>query len=193
METNRTSKPSWKQSLRQALSRLEKPERALRIAVVGIGNELRGDDAAGLLVAGALIQRQTQDARQATDNLPRLLALEGGAAPENVTGALRRFAPDLVVFVDAAFLDAGAPPGVISWLDWRETAGPSARALSASTHTLPLHVIAQYLASELSCEVALIGIQPNHLAFDRATSQSVRQAAQEVAAELWAVVAEGQP
>jgi hydrogenase 3 maturation protease len=158
------------------------------VAVVGIGNELRGDDAAGLLVARALIEFQTDNSAQ-----PALLALDAGAAPENVTGALRRFAPDLVIFVDAAFADDGALPGEIYWLDRREIAGPSAASFAASTHTLPLPVIAHYLASDLGCEVALIGIQAGGMTFDHTPSPAIQQAAQHVAAKLWAAVTEARP
>ncbi len=150
------------------------------MAVVGIGSELRGDDAAGLLVARALIEWQARDGGH-----PSILALEAGAAPENMTGTLRRFAPDLILFVDAALSDEDTPPGAVAWIDWRKTAG-----LRSSTHTLPLHVIAQYLASELGCEVDLIGIQAGGVAFDAAASPVIQQAAQRVATELWATLTE---
>ncbi len=155
------------------------------MAVVGIGNDLRGDDAAGLLVARALIERQTGNGAQSS-----MLALDAGAAPENVTGALRRFAPDLVIFVDAAFADDAAPPGTIEWIDRHQTTGLSTAAFAGSTHTLPLHRIAQYLVAELGCEVALIGIRAGNLTFDHTASPSTYQAAQEVAAGLWAALTE---
>ncbi len=158
------------------------------MAVVGIGNELRGDDTAGPLVIRALVERQTHDTAR-----PALLALDAGAAPENMTGALRRFAPDLVIFVDAAFADDGAPPGTIEWIDWRLTTGLSATAFAGSTHTLPLYVIAQYLVAELGCEVALIGIQAGSVTFDHAASPVTQEAVREVAAGLWAAVTVARP
>lgn len=158
------------------------------MAVVGIGNDLRGDDAAGPLVVRALIERQTHDTAQ-----PALLALDAGTAPENVTGALRRFAPDLVIFVDAAFADDGGAPGEIYWLDRRETAGLSAASFTTSTHTLPLPVIARYLASELGCEVTLIGLQAGGTTYDQDASPAIQHAAQDVAAELWAAMTEAHP
>ncbi len=54
----------------------------------------------------------------------------GRPCPENCTGAVLRFAPDLVVLVDAA--EMGEAPATIRWLDWQETTG-----LSASPPTLP--------------------------------------------------------
>ena len=53
--------------------------------------------------------------------------------------------------------------------------------------------VAQYLAAELGCEIAVIGIQANHLTFDGAPSAAAQQAAQDVAAELWAAVTGRQP
>lgn len=138
--------PSWEVSLAQTLDRLTRVDRPARIAILGIGHELRGDDTAGALVARALMHR-------VADLGEHILVIDAGHAPENFGGPLRRFLPDLVLLIDAAQM--GEVPGAIRWLAWDETAG-----LSASTHTLPLYVLAQYLIAELGCEVALIGIQP---------------------------------
>jgi hydrogenase 3 maturation protease len=109
---------------------------------MGIGHELRGDDAAGVLVARRL-QPYTNES---------FLVVEAGHAPENYTAPVRRFAPHLTVLVDAANL--GAPPGTVRWLEWRETTG-----LGASTHTMPLYLLAQYLARAANCPVGLLAIQ----------------------------------
>jgi len=146
------------------------------VVVVGIGHDLRGDDAAGVLAARRL-QGYTIGADVGATHMLPLLAIDAGPAPENVTGAVRRFAPDLVLLVDAA--DLGEPPGTVRWLDWRETSG-----LSASTHALPLYVLAGYLVSELGCAVALLGIQPASTAFDAPPTPAVHAAADAVAAGL---------
>jgi len=109
------------------------------------------------------------------------LIVEAGTAPENVTGALRKFAPALVLLIDAAQLNE--PPGTIEWLDWRDTTG-----ISAITHGLPLHVIAEYLVTEIGCEVALIGIQPRGNAFDTPLSLEVQHAVDEVVQVLRAAL-----
>ena len=70
-------------------------------------------------------------------------------------------------------------PGTIRWLDWQETSG-----LSASTHTLPPHVLAEYLVNELGCEVALMGIQPQGNEFDAPLSPPVQQAVEEIVQTL---------
>ena len=80
------------------------------------------------------------------------IVIDGGLAPENFSGKLRQFGPHLVILIDAAHLDI--PPGEIRWLEWEQAGG-----LSASTHTLPLSMFSSFIASELSCQVALLGIQ----------------------------------
>lgn len=107
----------------------------------------------------------------------RLQLINAGTAPENITGAVRRFRPDWILLVDA--IDAGLPPGSISWLDPQAIEG-----FSASTHTLPLQVVAQYLGTELLCPVDLIGIQSQSLEFAAPLTPSVENAANQVAASL---------
>ena len=170
------SKLSWSDSLNQKWTNLSKPDRALRVAIVGIGHELRGDDAAGVSVARSL-QLAVGSIHELTLRELPLLVIDAGAAPENFTGQLRRFDPDLVLLIDAAQLNEA--PGTIRWLDWQETSG-----LSASTHTLPPHVLAEYLVNELNCEVALIGIQPQGNEFDAPLSPPVQQAVADLARTL---------
>jgi len=148
------------------------------VAVVGVGQELNGDDAAGVKVARALSRIQ----RAGSSNAPRpvpvsLLVVEAAHAPENCTGLIRRFAPDLVILVDAA--EMGDPPGTVRWLPWQDTDG-----LGTSTHTLSPFMLARYLATELSCEVALIGIQRQDTSFGAPVSAPVRKGIHSVAQGL---------
>jgi hydrogenase 3 maturation protease len=166
------SRPSWQNSLRQKLASYPHP----RLAILGIGNELRGDDAAGVIIARELHKLSSGGSHAAGVPAawePPLLIIEAGAAPEAFTGRLRRFDPDLVLMIDAAQLNE--PPGTIRLIAWQDTIG-----LSASTHTLPLNVIAHYLVTELGCEVAVIGLQPGANAFDTPLSAAVRRASDEV-------------
>lgn len=118
--------------------------------ILGIGNETNGDDAAGSCAARALAERLAE--------IAHVRVIDAGIAPENQTGPVRRFAPDLVVMIDAAQMNE--TPGAIRWLDWAETDG-----LSASTHTLPPYVLAKYLVAETGCAVGVIGIQPAQTGF----------------------------
>jgi hydrogenase 3 maturation protease len=146
---------------------------ASRIAVVGMGHELRGDDAAGVAVARIL--------RSALGDSEHLLVIDAGAAPENHTGPLRRFQPDVVLFVDAAQMDEA--PGTIRWLSWHEAEG-----LGAFTHTLSPRVLASFLTSELDCKVALLGIQPADDAAIDALTPEVEEAVDTVVLSLLRVL-----
>ena len=146
-----------------------------RTAVLGIGHELRGDDAAGLEVARRLKVRMA--------GYPDWLVLETGPVPENFSGPLRRFSPDIVILVDAALLDE--PPGSLRLVDWREAGG-----FPSSTHSLPLATLAGFLASELGCEVRLLGIQPGDDSLGAPLSPAVEQGV-EKAVELLVGLAEG--
>jgi hydrogenase maturation protease HycI len=137
--------------------------------VVGIGHELRGDDAAGISIARGL--------RSWTPRWPHVLVLDAGSVPENHTGVLRRFGPDLVVLVDAA--EMALPAGAVRWLS-----SMAAEGISASTHTLPLSMLARYLIAELRCEVALVGIQPAGTTIGSSLSPPVRRSVRRVVTAL---------
>jgi hydrogenase maturation protease HycI len=159
----------WQARLQASLNPVIEVNGHPRLAVVGIGHELCGDDAVGLQLAIRL--------RSAVGPKERLLVVEAGPAPENFTGPLRRFRPDLVLLVDAAQMDG--EPGAIAWVDPQEAGG-----ISASTHTLPLHLFAGYLQAELGCAVALIGIQPAQTFSDAPLTPGVREAAEAVVRAL---------
>jgi hydrogenase maturation protease len=140
--------------------RIEAIARGRRVAVVGVGNLLRGDDGAGCLVARRLA---------ASGNLA---AFDAGTVPENHLGPLLRAAPDVAVFVDAA--DHGAEPGAVC----------VARALAlgarlSSTHAPSLRLLASLLeASRIECWV--VGIQPSRCGLGSAMTAAVRRAVREV-------------
>lgn len=150
---------SWKVSLNQILN-----QRAdSRLAIVGIGNTLRSDDAAGILAARRLM------ASPFLRDLESVTVIDAGHAPENSTAELRRFGVETVLLIDAA--DMGEVPGTIRLVEMDEIEG-----LSASTHSLPLSMLARYLNWELKCDVILLGIQPASIDVGETISDAVLQA-----------------
>jgi len=141
-----------------------------RTAIVGIGNLLRSDDAAGILVARGLMNSQSL----LDSNI--VLVIDAGQAPENRTADLRRFAPKVILLIDAA--EIGEMPGTIHWIEVDELEG-----MSASTHTLPLS-IAQYLTLELNCKIALLGIQPKSNDIRETISPEVSEAVHALTEDL---------
>ena len=169
---------SWQASLQNLLNRQTAES---RLAIVGIGNTLRSDDAAGVLVARTLLASRLFRDRES------ILVMDAGHAPENRTSTLRRFEPDIVLLIDA--VDMGESPGSIRWVDMDEIEG-----MSASTHSLPLSMLARYLNWELKCEVTLLGVQPKSNEVGEIVSAEVLQAVNAIvealrAAELSQIIA----
>ncbi|MBL8132189.1 MAG: hydrogenase 3 maturation endopeptidase HyCI [Anaerolineae bacterium] len=134
--------PSWRNSLRGRIKHC--PPQNPRAVLLGVGQELDGDDGAGLEVVRRL-QRRITDAGG-------WRIIDAGTAPENYAGWIAAWNPALVIVVDAANL--GAPPGAVRLLDWE-----GAEGISASTHTLPLTLLGRYLTLACGCDLALLGIQ----------------------------------
>ncbi len=159
---------SWQDQLRRTLNRFPYIKRSPRLAILGIGNELCGDDSAGVLIAEALQQLiENQD----------VLVINAGTVPENFVGVLRRFMPGLVLMVDSARM--GKSPGEVEWIKWENVTG-----VSVSTHTLPLNITASYLVDELDCEVILLGIQPDRITIGAPLSQEVQNAIDEIISSI---------
>ena len=163
------SNKSWREHLKLELQRLTTTEKPPRLALMGIGHELCGDDAVGMRIAAMVRPLVSHD--------ERTLVVEAGPAPENFTGVLRRFKPDLVLLLDSALMEE--KPGTVRWLNWQDT-----ESFSASTHTLPLHILASYLTAELGCAMGLIGIQPEQTFADAPLTPLVQAAAENVAGAL---------
>lgn len=139
-------------------------DRAEKIALLGIGSELNGDDAAGMLVAERLKKSfRTRRTR------PFFKVFFGGTAPENITGEIKRFKPSHLIMVDAA--DIGQKAGGMILIEPQDVSG-----VSFSTHRLPTKIIAEYLSRCLDCRIVIIGIQPKSVEFGKRPSPQMRRA-----------------
>ncbi len=107
--------------------------------LLGVGHCLRCDDGAGSFIAQHFHHHQW-------------ISLDGKSAPENFTSIIKKTKPQLLVIIDAAQLnlDAGQfriiPLGKIA-------------SFQASTHSLPLHHLVEYLTPYCR-KIIFIGIQP---------------------------------
>ena len=138
--------------------------------VLGIGNRLGGDDAAGTYVVDMLNQRR----HRAKASLPNeITAIDAGTAPESYTSDIRRHRPDLLILVDAA--DMGLPPGAL-----RTIAPEKISVVSFSTHHMPLSMFISYV-EEFCGKVMLIGVQPERTEMGRRISKAVRKSIMELA------------
>lgn len=137
---------------------------ASRWLLLGVGNDMRGDDAFGPLLARRL-------------RVLGMPAIDGGTAPENVTGPIRRAAPEVLIVADAAEL--GEPAGTLRLLAPFDLADGA-----TSTHDPSLRILHRYLAEEMTFEMRVLAVQPACRDLGDPVSFAVLRAIEEVATIL---------
>ena len=147
----------------------KKLHNAQRVAVLGVGSELRGDDVAGLLAAQQIERTIT---KQTTS--PEVRVFIGETAPENLTGEIKKFQPTHLIIIDSAELNK--EPGHIEIME-PETIGGT----SFCTHSLPLKIVIGYLLESFKFQAIIIGIQPKTLTFGAQPTKEVVAAAKRIA------------
>lgn len=147
----------------------QKLNNARRVAILGIGSELRGDDIAGLLVA-----RQIEKTITKQTTSPEVRVFIGETAPENLTGEIKKFQPTHLIIIDAAELNK--EPGHIEIMEPGTIGGTS-----FCTHSLPIKVMVDYMLESFKFEAILIGIQPKTLVFGAQPTKEVVAAAKHLA------------
>jgi hydrogenase 3 maturation protease len=137
--------------------------------VLGIGNRLGGDDAAGTCVVDMLKHRQH---KARTLHSTQITAIDAGIVPESYTSAIRQHSPDSLILVDAA--DMALPPGA-----FRAIPPEKISVLSFSTHHMPLSMFISYV-QEFCGKVLLIGVQPDRTEIGGRISKAVRKSLTEL-------------
>lgn len=141
-----------------------------RLAILGVGNMQKADDAAGSLCV-ALVRTNFHGVR------PDLLVLQGGTTPENETGRVRQFQPTHIVIIDAAL--SGHKPGTTFILD-PQAISPD----DMSTHHMPLSLLVRYFEASLECKVICVGIEPESVDPGEPLSDPVKRAVAFLAEKL---------
>ena len=136
---------------------------ARKVVVLGVGSDLRGDDVLGVRVAEKLRAFQSS----------KLVILNGGTAPENFTGDIKKQKPSHLIIVDVAEIKDCV--GAIKLLDPADIGG-----FSFSTHALPLKIMIDFIQHEIDCKVLIVAVQPKTLSFGAAVSPEVEAAAEEI-------------
>ena len=151
-----------------------------RIVIMGVGNPLKGDDAAGLLCAEALLKGIPAKERRGVK------ILRAYDVPENYTGIIRKFKPTRVIIIDAAL--AGLKPGEIFVLEKEKIA-----IEEISSHKIPLMVLISYLEQTIGCKVTVLGIQARDLAFGAPVHPVIKAAVKTVADLLTGILVDAKP
>ena len=142
------------------------------VLVMGIGNELRGDDAAGLLVARGLLSEKVP-------SFVTILEMRGDGA----SFMARWKNINRLILVDA--ITAGLPPGSVIRMDARKEIVP-ASLFATSSHSFGLaQAVAISLAlDELPASVTLYGIQAGNFQMGTEMTPGVQRAIQETIAAI---------
>ncbi|MCZ3366782.1 MULTISPECIES: hydrogenase maturation peptidase HycI [Methanobacterium] len=136
-----------------------------KIVILGIGNEIKGDDALGAIIA--------QKSLLLFDKNENIVVFDGGTVPENYTGLIRKENPTHIILVDA--VDMKKEPGHIRVVEKEEIAN-----YNISTHAMPISFLIKYMETTLSAQIILLGIQPKSMGFAEPISKEVEESIGEV-------------
>lgn len=119
-----------------------------KIVILGIGNEIKGDDAIGPNTAWKLgeLFKKNDD----------VFVFDGGTVPENYTGLIRKENPTHIILVDA--VEIKKEPGYIKVVQKEEIAN-----YNLSTHAMPVSFLIMFMEATIDADIILIGIQPKKM------------------------------
>jgi hydrogenase 3 maturation protease len=150
--------------MNRTIERIESITRGHRVAVVGVGQRLRGDDGAGSLIAEALRGRLSAP------------VFDAGDVPENFIGPLLEAGVDLVLFVDAAAHGGRTGEACLAPL------GELAERAN-TTHTASLALCGRLLEAE-GAECWLLGVEPGSTAFGEELTPAMARGVRRIEALL---------
>lgn len=137
-------------------------EGADKIAILGVGNDLRTDDGLGPFVI------QSLDVHH-----PSVMVENVGSVPEAFARPLAEFGAERVILVDAA--DMRKEPGHIELVTKDRIGG-----IAISTHRMPLSLLMTYLEQETGAQTILVGVQPQNVAFGEGLTPKIQKVAEEL-------------
>lgn len=140
---------------------------AKKVVIMGIGNDLRRDDSAGLKVVKILSGKLKKYAF--------IHILECGEVPENFLGAIENFSPSHVIIIDA--VDMMSTPGSIGFFKREDILDFT----TISTHNISPQIMFTYLEDIIKAKVLLIGIQPMNIGFGENLSDEVDESVKFIA------------
>jgi hydrogenase 3 maturation protease len=137
---------------------------AEKVAVVGVGNMLRRDDAAGVEVV-KLLQGKVSS---------KVSLIEAETMPENYIDTLVNLRPSHILIVDSGLI--GKKPGNAKLLAANET-----MATPISTHMLPLQILCAYLEKMINAKILLLVIQPKDTGMREGLTRKIAETAKTIA------------
>lgn len=131
-----------------------------KIAILGLGNDLRTDDGLGPYIVNGLSTRH-----------PDIFIECVGSVPEAFARPLAEFGAERVIMVDAA--DMKKPVGHIELVTKDRIGG-----IAISTHSMPLSFLMQYLEEQTGGRTILLGVQPQSILFGEGLTPEIEKVSQ---------------
>lgn len=144
-----------------------------KIAILGIGNEIKGDDGLGPSIAKKL-------SKLFQDN-ENIVVYDGGTVPENYTGSIRKVNPTHIILVDA--VEMKKKPGYIRVVQKEEIAN-----YNISTHAMPISFLIKFMETTIGGKIILIGVQPKSMELDEGISKEVETSINTVVNALFKLI-----
>jgi hydrogenase 3 maturation protease len=136
-----------------------------KIVILGIGNQIRGDDALGSIIAQRLSELYRKN--------DQIVVFDGGMVPENYLGPIKKENPSHVVLIDA--VDMKQNPGFIRIVKKEEIV-----KYHISTHAMPISFLIKYLETENNVKIILIGIQPKKMDLTQEISKEIENSIEKI-------------
>ena len=135
---------------------------ARKIAILGIGNDLRTDDGLGPYIVNSI---KFDD--------PNVMIENVGSVPEGFARPLAEFGAERVIMIDVA--DMRKPPGHIELVTKDRIGG-----INISTHSMPLSFLMMYLEQETGGKTILLGVQPKSIQFGEGLTPEIKEVAENI-------------
>ena len=132
-----------------------------RALILGVGNPLRGDDAAGCAVAKGLKAISSLEVINCQDT------------PEKYVKDIIEKKPDTILIVDIA--DFEGSPGDVKIFEINQIV-----ETGFSTHDMALKLLSKYVRAHVEADIFLLAIKPQAIGFDEPMSDAVQESVIEV-------------
>ena len=129
-----------------------------KVVIVGIGNELRGDDGFGPYLAEGLRGRVGAK------------VINSGVSLENYYNPIVKERPDVIILLDS--IDFNGPIGEIAVFEKGDIL-----KVGLSTHTMSPRFFIEYMESSIKADIILIGVKPANTSMGEGLSGDVKAAA----------------
>lgn len=142
------------------------------LVILGIGNDIRGDDGLGPYIISKL--SDLKESHHESDQNPivdmdKLYLIDGGSVPENFTGLIKKHDPSHIILIDASLMNRKA--GEIAIVDKENISD-----ISISTHSMSLSFLIRYLEREKEYKIQFIGIEPKIMDLSMELSEEIQLA-----------------